>query len=99
VFAWDPGLEGKNGGLEMMLYRKSELASFLKAVRVQSLQDLSSAMKPYFPKDAVCLSFDESKSMHLNVGRAEELLSKFNQGLKIDLDSLCRGENPEFTPR
>ncbi len=87
------------GGLEMTLYRKSDLVSFLKTVKYQNMQGVASAMKNYFQKEAVCLSFDEPKSMPLSMGRAEELLSKFNQGLKLDVEAFLRGENQEFIER
>jgi hypothetical protein len=99
VFAGNPTQIAQIGGLEMTLYRKSDLVSFLKTVKYQNMQGVASAMKNYFRKEAVCLSFDEPKSMPLSMGRAEELLSKFNQGLKLDVEAFLRGENQEFIER
>lgn len=107
--------------LDMTLFRKGELREPLAKMKYKTPNSLEFNWgSGYRPKRAVGLYFDHSKLVnvpmnlvgrtgnpHMNYLSTEELLTKFNQGLKIDIEPLYKIENrsphmdyiPEFILR
>jgi glycosyltransferase involved in cell wall biosynthesis len=107
--------------LDMTLFRKSQIRTAFETMKYKTPNSLEfNWAKEYAPKRAVGLYFDLSKMVniplnvvsqtgnpHMNYLDPQELLAKFNQGLKIDIEPLYKVENssphfdyiPEFVPR
>ena len=107
--------------LDMTLFRKESIEKALVDLKYKTPNSLEYAWaEKYSPSKAIGLYFDRSKlvniplnivgrtgNAHMNYLNAEELLAKFNQGLKIDIDPLYKVENasphldyiPEFILR
>lgn len=99
IFAFNPLDQNHPISLDMGLYRKKELKSFFTSVRYEDFKDILAKWKT-FSKNSICLSFAQSKTIPMpTLISQEELLSKFNQGLKIDLEPIYRGEHPEYITR
>lgn len=123
VFAWDFRDGNSDWAtyhsIDMVLYRKSDVISVLTDLKFKTPNSLEKiwAKQPFL--NPVGLYFDHSKTMNLplNISRgsnsihlnltAEELLVKFNQGLKMDIHPFFQVENnafqyegiPDFIPR
>ncbi|HSX11378.1 MAG TPA: glycosyltransferase family A protein [Chlamydiales bacterium] len=107
--------------LDMTLFKKDLLKDAFAYLRFKTPNSLEfNWANDYAPKEAIGLYFDHSKLVnvpmnlvgrtgnpHMNYLSTEELLVKFNQGLKIDIEPLYRVENasphidyiPEFVLR
>jgi glycosyltransferase involved in cell wall biosynthesis len=98
--------------VDMTLFRKSALKEPLEKMRYKTPNSLEFCFaKEYPPEQEIGLYFDHSKVVniplnvvgrtgnpHMNYLTAAELQTKFEQGLKIDIDPLYRVENssPHF---
>ena len=106
---------GFANNLDMTLYRKADLKPIFTQLKFKSPNSLESIWARYAPSHSIGLYFEHSKMVnlplnivnpsdcpHMNFMTAEELLVKFNQGFKIDIDPLYQIENPsphfEYTP-
>ena len=107
--------------VDMTLYRKSDLKAPFEKMRYKTPNSLEfSWAKEFHPSHEIGLYFERSKVVnvpmnivsrtgnpHMNYLTTPELLAKFEQGLKIDIDPLYRVENasphfeyyPEFVLR
>ena len=107
--------------LDMTLYRKKDIKQSLDRGRIETPNSLEQAMAEIPPPPgSIGLFFEQSKvvnlplnivnptgSPHMNFMSTEELLSLFNQGLKMNIEPFYRVENrsphfeqiPEFIPR
>jgi len=111
---------GFPNNLDMTLYRKSDLKKWLTELKYKHPNSLEFNWAQHPPANTIGLYFERSKSvnlplnivnrtdcLHMNFMTTEELLVKFNQGFKIDIDPLFQVENPsphyeyipEFIPR
>jgi glycosyltransferase involved in cell wall biosynthesis len=112
---------GFANSLDMTLFKKSELKIPFKELKYKTPNSLELCWtQKYSPKKAIGLYFETSKLVnipmnvvghtknhHMNYLNTEELLTKFNQGLKIDIEPLYKLENksphldyiPEFVIR
>ncbi len=122
VLAWDlqsGQLDwGKAHNVEMTLYRKKEIEEDFRALKFKDPGSLVAAWNEREAARTIGLYFEQSKVVQLpvhavadagspNYLSAEELLVKFNQRLRIDIDSLYQIENsspeleslPDFTLR
>jgi hypothetical protein len=112
---------GFPNSLDMTLFRKSDLKPAFEKMKFKTPNSLEYIWATeHAPKQALGLYFETSKIVniplnivsrtgnpHMNYSDTEELLAKFNEGLKIDIDPLKGIENPsphfewipEFTPR
>lgn len=92
---------------EMSLYRKEDLKACFRELSYKNPESLQEAWARHLPKAAIGLYFEQSKLVNLplnsmqasgkpnmNYMTAEELLLKFNQGLKIDIEPLFQVNNP-----
>lgn len=101
--------------LDMTLYRKADLREPLTSLRYKHPNSLEFDWAQHPPKKAIGLYFERSKILnlplnvvsktgnpHMDFLSPSELLAKFNEGLKIDIDPLYRVENAsphhEYTP-
>ena len=91
--------------MDMAIYRKSDLKNCLIKGRYKNPTELSAIWPRYMPEKPIALTFEHSKvlSVPLNAAKeprlansmtAEELLLRFNQGTKIDIDPFFQIENP-----
>jgi len=107
--------------LDMTLYRKRDLKTAFEKMRYKTPNSLEFSWgRQFHPEREIGLYFAHSKAVniplnivsptgnpHMNYLSIAELLSKFEQGLKIDIDSLYRVDNssphiehyPEFVLR
>lgn len=99
---------GFPNNLDMTLYRKADLKEAFQKMKFNNPNGLESNWaRDYPPKQAIGLYFEQSKVVniplnivtvtgnpHMNYLTPEELLVKFNQNLKIDIDPLYQIENP-----
>ncbi len=109
VFAWDlrrgEGDWKAANPFEMSLYRKADLS--FQEISYKNPQTLQEEWMRRLPGRAIGLYFEQSKALNLplnsvggskkrnmNYMTAEELLLKFNQGLKIDIEPLFQVNNP-----
>jgi len=112
---------GFPNSLDMTLFKKSSLKKAFLESKYKTPNSLEFVWaKEYAPKKAIGLYFERSKLVnipmnivgktgnpHMNYLNTEELLAKFNQGLKIDIEPLYKVENnsphvdyiPEFVMR
>jgi glycosyltransferase involved in cell wall biosynthesis len=98
--------------LDMTLFRKEQLKNAFSAMKYKTPNSLEfNWANGHCPERAIGLYFEASKMVniplnivgrtgnpHMNYLTAEELLAKFNQGLKIDIEPLYKVENasPHF---
>lgn len=121
VFAWDFGAGQAEWslphGFDLTLYRKSDLREAFGKLDYKNPGLLEYGWaQGVSPKKSLGLYFEQSKVVHLPLSTEtsqgsfltpEELLLKFNQGLKIDIEPLYKVENasthleaiPEFINR
>jgi len=112
IFAWDLAAGESDWGfansLDMTLFKKEQLKEPLAKLKYKTANDLQSTWALCAPKTAIGLYFERSKSVNVpSHSSLEELLLKFNQGLKIDIEPLYKTENrsprieyaPELVPR
>jgi len=112
IYAWDIGLGEADWGLapslDMTLFKKEQIKKVIAHSRYKNPNGLEVSWTKEVPAKALGLYFERSKMVNIsNVLDAEELLVKFNQGLKIDIDPLYKVENgsphldyiPEFVVR
>ncbi len=119
IYAWDLGKGeaewGSAPSLEMTLFHKQEIQNILSDLKCKSTRDLEIGWAEKMPQKALGLYFERSKLVRIQsegTGKtaalsSEEMLAKFNQGLKIDIDPLYKVENrsayldylPEFVMR
>jgi glycosyltransferase involved in cell wall biosynthesis len=106
--------------LDMTLYRKSDLKTWFAELHYKNPNSLEFKWAQHPPGNTIGLYFEHSKMVnlplnivnrtdcpHMNFMTAEEMLVKFNQGFKIDIEPLFQVENPsphydyipEFIPR
>ena len=98
---------GLANNFEMSLYRKADLKAHFQEISYKNPQTLQEGWMRYLPEKAIGLYFEQSKMVNLplnsvqssgkpnmNYMTAEELLLKFNQGLKIDIEQLFQVNNP-----
>lgn len=98
---------GMANNFEMSLYRKDDLKGCLQELSYKNPQTLQEGWARRLPEKAIGLYFEQSKMVNLplnsvqasgrpnmNYMTAEELLLKFNQGLKIDIEPLFQVNNP-----
>jgi len=106
--------------LDMTLYRKSSLKEAFETMKYKTPNSLEFAWAKIYPQHEVGLYFERSKVVniplnvvsrtgnpHMNYMTPSDLLVKFEQGLKIDIETLYRMENdsphieyyPDFVPR
>lgn len=111
---------GYPNSMDMTVYRKSDLKKWFTELSYKNPNSLEAAWSEHHPANIIGLYFEQSRmvnlplnvvnhsnSSHANFMTAEELLVKFNQGFKIDIDPLYQIENPsphydyipEFVPR
>jgi hypothetical protein len=111
---------GFPNNLDMTLYRKSDIKKWLTELNYKHPNSLQFNWAQHPPANTIGLYFEHSKMVnlplnivhpsdcpHMNFMTAEELLVKFNQGFKIDIDPLFQVDNPsphydyipEFIPR
>jgi hypothetical protein len=111
---------GFSNNVDMTLYRKAPIISLFKEMSYQNPTSLEVAWSAKKPPSPIGLYFARSKIVnipmnvldntgtpHMNFLSAEELLVKFNEGLKIDIDPLYQIDNnsphfefvPEFVSR
>ena len=112
---------GFPNSLDMTLFKKSSLKKAFLESKYKTPNSLEFVWaKEYAPKKAIGLYFERSKLVnipmnivgktgnpHMNYLNTEELLAKFNQGFKIDIEPLYKVENnsphvdyiPEFVMR
>ncbi len=118
LFAWDLMQGESDWGfpnnLDMTLYRKSDLIDLFKEMKYHHPNSLEWEWAHHPHKNSIGLYFDHSKVVNLPLNAigstsrnmefltTEELLTHFNQGLKIHIDPLYKMENPsphyEFIP-
>ncbi|MDE3045307.1 MAG: glycosyltransferase family 2 protein [Verrucomicrobiota bacterium] len=106
---------GFPNNLDMTLYRKVDLRKPLTSLRYRHPNSLEFDWAQDPPNKAIGLYFEHSKVLnlplnvvtktgnpHMNFLSVAELLEKFNEGLKIDIDPLFQAENAsphhEYTP-
>lgn len=96
----------------MTLFRKSDLKQAFQKMKFKTPNSLEFTWaSEYAPKNAIGLYFEQSKIVnlplnvvsatgnpHMDFSSPEELLAKFNEGLKIDIDPIYRINNcsPHF---
>lgn len=93
--------------VDMTLYRKKDLKSSFESFGFKTPTVLEFGWAKHQPKDAIGLYFERSKVVniplnvivktgnpHMNYLTPEELLVKFNQHLKFDIEPLYQVENP-----
>ncbi len=98
---------GLANNFEMSLYRKADVIGVFRELSYKNPETLQVAWARRLPETAVGLYFEQSKLVNLplnsvqasgkpnmNYMTAEELLLKFNQGLKIDIEPLFQVNNP-----
>lgn len=99
---------GFPNNLDMTLYRKADLKQAFQKMKFNNPNGLEfNWARDYKPPAAIGLYFEQSKIVniplnvvtmtgnpHMNYLTPEELLAKFNQDLKIDIDPLYQIENP-----
>lgn len=106
--------------LDMTLFRKDRIKKILTQSKYKNPNGLEFSWLKEVPEKAIGLYFERSKLVnipmnavgpgekpHMNYLNTEELLAKFNQGLKIDIEPLYKVENssphldyiPEFVIR
>lgn len=98
---------GLANNFEMSLYRKVDLKKCFQKIFYKNPGTLQERWSLTLPEKAVGLYFEQSKLVNLplnsvqasgkpnmNYMTAEELLLKFNQGLKIDIEPLFQVNNP-----
>jgi len=111
---------GFPNNLDMTLYRKSDLKKWFTELDYKHPNSLEFKWAQHLPANRIGLYFEHSKMVnlplnivnpsdcpHMNFMTAEELLVKFNQGYKIDIEPLFQVDNPsphydyipEFVPR
>ncbi len=111
VVAFDPS-KMEDRLVDMAIYSKEKLKSLLQQEKYADLDSLEERCKSRrHSKRALGLYFESAKAMHLPISSdsiaAEDLLAKFNRGLKIDLEPFANidvailGQNYslEFVPR
>ncbi len=101
--------------LDMTLYRKGDLKTIFEKMKYKTPNQLEWSWAQKGAKSPIGLYFEHSKIVnlplnivnpsdcrHMNFLTTDEMLAKFNEGLKIDIDPLFRIENPsphfEYTP-
>lgn len=112
IYAWEIEMGEADWGsapsLEMTLFKKQEIQKILSQSKYKNQNDLKTSWSKEVPEKAVGLYFERSKLVNIsNDLNTEELLAKFNQGLKIDIEPLYKVENgspcldyiPEFILR
>ncbi len=98
---------GAANNFEMSLYRNEDLKARFQEISYRDPQALQKGWTELLPKRAIGLYFEQSKMVNLplnavqasgkpnmNYMTAEELLVKFNQGFKIDIEPLFQVNNP-----
>ena len=98
---------GAANNFEMSLYRKEDLKAYFPKISYRDPKTLLEEWTLHLPKHPVGLYFEQSKMVNLplnasqssgkpnmNYMTAEELLLKFNQGFKIDIEPLFQVNNP-----
>jgi hypothetical protein len=99
---------GFPNSVDMTLFRKSDLREAFEKMKFKTPNSLEFIWaSEYAPRKALGLYFEHSKIVniplnivgrtgnpHMNFSSPEELLAKFNEGLKIDIGPLHRIENP-----
>lgn len=109
VYAWDVQTGEYDwsfpNSLDMTLFKKARLKEAFASLKYKTPNSLEVTWAQEFsPEKAIGLYFERSKLVNvpLNVGEkmgnisslsTEELLAKFNQGLKIDIEPLYKIEN------
>jgi hypothetical protein len=97
---------GFANNLDMTLYRKEDLRKQFQDLKYKQPTSLEFGWAQHPPSQAIGLYFTNSKMLniplnilaptgnpHMNFLSPEELLVKFNQGLKMDIDPLFQIEN------
>jgi len=111
---------GFSNNMDMTLYRKSDIKTWFTELNYKNPNSLEFKWAQHPPENTIGLYFEYSKMVnlplnivnqsdcpHMNFMTAEELLVKFNQGFKIDINPLFQVMNPsphydyipEFIPR
>ena len=99
---------GFPNSVDMTLFRKSDLKEPFEKMKFKTPNSLEFIWaSEYAPQKALGLYFEHSKIVniplnvvsrtgnpHMNFSSPEDLLAKFNEGLKIDIEPLHRIENP-----
>jgi hypothetical protein len=112
IYAWDIEMGEADWGfapsLDMTLYKKGEIKKVISQTKYKNPNGLELSWVKEVPEKALGLYFERSKMVNIsNYLNTEELLVKFNQGLKIDIEPLYKVENgsphldyiPEFVLR
>ena len=101
--------------MDMTLYRKADLKKQFTDFKYKTPNSLEYVWAQHPSSNPIGLYFEHSKMVnlplnivnpsdcpHMNFMTAEELLVKFNQGFKLDIDPLFQIDNPsphyEYTP-
>lgn len=101
--------------LDMTLYRKADIQSAFEEMKFKHPNRLEQSWAEHQPNNRIGLYFESSKVInlplnmvnpsdcrHMNFMTPEEMLVRWDEGLKIDIDPLFRIENPsphmEFAP-
>lgn len=118
LFAWDTQKGEADWGfpntLDMTLYRKADLKDLFKTMKYHHPNSLEWEWAHHPPTNSIGLYFEHSKVVNLPLNvigstsrnmeylTTSELLTYFNQGLKIHIEPLYHMENPsphyEFIP-
>lgn len=106
--------------MDMTLYRKKDIQTLFSEMKYKNPNSLEVNWSQHPPECPIGLYFEQSKMVniplnlvhlsdcpHMNYMTTEELLVKFNQGFKIDIEPFYQIENPsphcdyipEFIPR
>jgi glycosyltransferase involved in cell wall biosynthesis len=93
--------------MDMTIYRKADLKKCFTELKYKTPNSLEFIWAHHPPANTIGLYFEQSKMVnlplnivnpsdcpHMNFMTAEELLVKFNQGFKIDIDPLYQIDNP-----
>jgi hypothetical protein len=112
IYAWDIEMGEAGWGLArslgMTLFKKEEIKKVLSQSKYKNPNGLELCWAKEVPQKALGLYFERSKMVNIsNYLNAEDLLVKFNQGLKMDIEPLYKVENnspyldyiPEFVLR
>jgi glycosyltransferase involved in cell wall biosynthesis len=112
IYAWDIAMGEDDWGfapsLDMTLFKKDQIKKVLSQTKYKNPNGLETSWLKEVPENALGLYFERSKMVNIsNYLNTEELLVKFNQGLKIDIEPLYKVENgsphldyiPEFVLR
>lgn len=114
IYAWDLDMGEADWDVafsfDLTVYKKEAVETALVHSKFKNLKEFEQSLAKEMPDRSIGLYFEHSKLVNVpntNGLKEEELLVKFNQGLKIDIEPLYKMENsslsidyiPEFVMR